>query len=110
MRILKVSVALMFLASCAGAPPHPVNIVMPGDKTMSCDIVHAQINNNNNLINRLYSEQNEKVAQNVAAGIGGLFFWPLWFFMDFQNSAKIEISALEQRNNYLSTLTDTCTE
>jgi hypothetical protein len=48
------------------------------------------------------SEQGEKLAQNIAAGVAGLIIWPLWFAMDFQGAATKEIAALEARNAYLA--------
>ena len=42
------------------------------------------------------------MAQNVAAGVAGLFIWPLWFAMDFQGSAGIEAGALQSRQQYLA--------
>lgn len=42
----------------------------------------------------LAKEHGWKVAQNVAAGVGGLVVWPLWFAMDWQGTANTEAAAL----------------
>jgi hypothetical protein len=44
------------------------------------------------------------MRQNVAAGVVGLFIWPVWLGMDFQDAAGKEAKALSQRNEYLMTL------
>lgn len=54
----------------------------------------------------LGGEEGAKVAQNVAAGVAGLFIWPLWFAMDFQGAAPKEIAALQARQQYLATLAE----
>ena len=59
---------------------------------------------NNKTIQGLGSEEGGKVAQNVAAGVAGLFIWPLWFAMDFQGAASKEEVALQSRQEYLATL------
>jgi hypothetical protein len=46
------------------------------------------------------------VAQNIAAGVVGLFIWPVWFGMDFQGAAGKEVDALNSRQQYLATLAE----
>ena len=53
---------------------------------------------------QLASDKGLKVAQNVAAGVAGLFIWPLWFAMDFQGAADKDTAALQSRQSYLATL------
>jgi hypothetical protein len=102
--ILLLSIGLV---ACAGRAPQPVAIAQVQDSTTGCAQVHAEISANNQKIQALASEKGGKVAQNVAAGVGGLFFFPLWFAMDFQGAATAETTALEQRNAYLGTLAQT---
>lgn len=47
-------------------------------------MIRAEIDANNEKVKELANEQGWTVAQNVAAGVGGLVIWPLWFGMDFQ--------------------------
>lgn len=54
----------------------------------------------------LGGEEGAKVAQNVVAGVAGLFIWPLWFAMDFQGAAPKAIAALQARQQYLATLAE----
>jgi hypothetical protein len=68
---------------------------------MSCQAIQAESRGNNSKISELGGEQGAKTAQNVAAGVAGLFIWPLWFAMDFQGAATKEIAALEARNAHL---------
>ena len=53
---------------------------------------------------QLAKDRGWKVAQNVAAGVGGLVIWPLWFAMDFQGTADKEAAALQSRQQYLGAL------
>jgi hypothetical protein len=95
--------AIIVLAGCAGRSPTPVAIVQPQDAYADCTALVTQAQANNQRMQELASEQGSKAAQNVAAGVAGLFIWPLWFAMDFQGSAGIEISALQGRQQYIAT-------
>jgi hypothetical protein len=71
----------------------------------------AEIEANNRKIEELSSEKGAKVAQNVAAGVAGLFIWPLWFAMDFRGAASTDMAAYEARNAYLGQLAlEKCTQ
>jgi len=100
-KIMLGAVALSFLVGCAGRTPNPVAVSQIQDSTMACAALQAEIASNTRKIGELGSEQGSKTAQNVAAGVAGLFIWPIWFAMDFQGAATKEIAALEDRNNYL---------
>jgi hypothetical protein len=96
--------ALLVLAGCAGRAPQPVAVVQPQDRYMDCTAIQAEVLANNKTIQGLGSEEGGKVAQNVAAGVVGLFIWPVWFGMDFQGAAGKEEAALQSRQEYLATL------
>ena len=66
----------------------------------------AEVNANNQRISELGSEQGTKVAQNVVAGVAGLFIPILWFGMDFQGAAGTEQAALQARQQYLASLAE----
>jgi hypothetical protein len=82
--------------------PNPVATVQAHDANSSCSAIQTELVSNNHQISELGKDQGKKVAQNVAAGVAGLFIWPLWFAMDFQGTAGKETTALEQRNAYLT--------
>lgn len=92
------------LAACAGASPQPVSVIQPQDATSDCAAIFAEVASNNHKLQDLASAQGAKVAQNVAAGVAGLFIWPLWFALDFQGSAGIEASSIQDRQHYLGVL------
>ena len=92
------------LSGCAGRAPELTPIVQQVDQHMTCDQIVAEIQANNKRISTLATEEGWKVTQNVAAGVVGLFIWPVWFGMDFQDAAGKEGQALSQRNQYLGTL------
>ena len=94
------------LGACAGRAPQPVAVVQPQDRYMDCSAVLAEVQANNQKIQDLGSDEGAKVGQNVAAGVAGLFIWPLWFAMDFQGAAGKEVAALQSRQQYLATLAE----
>jgi hypothetical protein len=71
---------------------------------MDCAAISIEAQANNAKLQSLGGEQSNKVAQNVAAGVAGLFIWPLWFAMDFQGSADKEEAAINSRNQYLAVM------
>lgn len=89
------------LAACMGRPPDPVPVVQPQDRYMDCTAIYAEVRENNRRVQELGREQGWKVAQNVAAGVGGLFVPILWFGMDWQGTANKEAAALQSRQQYL---------
>jgi hypothetical protein len=97
---------IMALGACAGRAPQPVAVVQPQDRYSDCLAIAAEVRGNNQKVQELGSEEGAKVGQNVAAGVAGLFIWPLWFAMDFQGAAGKEVSALQTRQQYLVTLAE----
>jgi hypothetical protein len=101
--------ALAFCTACAGRDPQPVATVQLTDANASCAMIVAEIESNNIKVQELAGEQGGKVAQNVAAGVAGLFIPVLWFGMDFKGAASKEVAALQARQQYLTTLaTERC--
>jgi hypothetical protein len=90
------------LTGCAGRAPNPVPTVQPTDAFADCAAILIEAQANNQKMANLAGDQGAKTAQNVAAGVVGLFIWPVWFGMDFQGSAGIEIEALQARQQYLA--------
>jgi hypothetical protein len=52
----------------------------------------------------LEEERQGKIVQNVAAGVAGVFIWPVWFAMDFKGAAAADEDAIRNRQNYLTSL------
>jgi hypothetical protein len=72
-------------------------------------MIAAEIEANNIKVRELADEQGGKVAQNVAAGVAGVFIPVLWFGMDFKGAASKEVTALQARQQYLTILaTERC--
>src|SRR5690242_10015594 len=67
----------------------------PQDNYASCAQIPAEIQANNTKVQELADEQGLKVAQNVAAGVAGVFIWPIWFAMDFKGAASKDVAALQ---------------
>jgi hypothetical protein len=64
----------------------------------------AEVQANNAKVQQLAGEEGGKTAQNVAAGVAGLFIPVLWFGMDFQGTPSKETVALQSRQQYLAAL------
>ena len=90
------------LGACAGRTPAPVAVVQERDQNADCATITAEIQSNTQQIAELGREDGAKVAQNVVAGVAGVFIPVLWFGMDFQDASGKEGRALSQRNQYLS--------
>jgi hypothetical protein len=102
--VAATAAATLMVTACAGRAPAPVQTVQMKDAMMDCTAINAEIAANTAHEGALGSEKGGKVAQNVVAGVAGLFIPVLWFAMDFQGAADTESKALESRDQYLSTL------
>jgi hypothetical protein len=67
-------------------------------------MIQAEIQANNVQAEKLATENNQKIAQNVAAGVVGVVVWPVWFAMDAKGAAGTEADALKARQQYLASL------
>jgi hypothetical protein len=99
-------VGCLALLGCAGRAPQPVAVVQQQDRFMDCAAIQTEVLANNARVQDLASESGGKVAQNVAAGVAGLFIWPLWFAMDFQGATDKDTAALTSRQQYLAVLAE----
>jgi hypothetical protein len=106
-RPLAAALLVASLSACAGRAPQTVAVVQERDRWMDCPAVMAEIRANNDQISQLGREDGGKVAQNVAAGVAGVFIPVLWFAMDFQDASGKEGRALSQRNQYLAQIAAT---
>jgi hypothetical protein len=98
-----ISLGLM-MAACAGRDAAPVATVQQQDAYSDCNMINAEIQANNKRAEELASEQNAKIAQNVAAGVVGIVVWPVWFAMDAKGAASTDAAALKARQEYLANL------
>jgi hypothetical protein len=109
MRAISAAAIAALCAACAGRDPNPVPTVQMTDANASCAMITAEIEANNIKVQELAGEEGGKVAQNVAAGVAGVFIPVLWFGMDFKGAASKEVAALQARQQYLTTLaTERC--
>lgn len=104
MKAVSICVLAVLLAGCAGRNPEQIETFSPIDDTMSCKSIEAEIKINNRRVKQLATEKNWKLAQNVAAGVGGVFIPVLWFGMDFKGAAASDMSHLQLRQQRLSAL------
>jgi hypothetical protein len=92
------------LGACAGRAPAPVPVAQMQDQSMDCAAISAEVHSNTQKLAELGRESGAQVAQNVAAGVAGLFIPGLWLAMDFQGATDKETAALQSRQSYLGTL------
>ncbi|MEY5098692.1 MAG: hypothetical protein RJA36_1411 [Pseudomonadota bacterium] len=104
MKRMGLALALVALAGCAGRDAQPVAVVQAHDDGMTCQQIEGEIAANSQKIAQLQAEKSGKLAQNVAAGIGGLFLFPIWFAMDFKGAAATDEQALNSRQVQLGGL------
>jgi hypothetical protein len=100
--LIAAATLVLSLSACAGRTPQPVAVVQQKDTTMDCAAIQAEIAQNTAQSAELGRDKGSKTAQNVAAGVAGIFIPVLWFAMDFQDAAGTEQKAIESRNAYLS--------
>ena len=106
---IAIAASAALCAACAGSDPQQVATVQPTDAMATCAMITAEIEANNIKVRELAGEEGAKVAQNVAAGVGGILIPVLWFGMDFKGAASKEVTALQARQQYLTTLaTERC--
>jgi hypothetical protein len=109
LRLAALSPLVLFCAACAGRDPQPVATVQPTDAMATCAMIAAEIQANNIKVKDLAEEEGLKTGQNVAAGVAGVLIPVLWFGMDFKGAASKEVTALQARQQYLTTLaTERC--
>lgn len=101
-----VAILAAVVAGCAGRAPAPVQVVQATDRYMDCTAILAEVTANNEKVKQLASDKGLKTAQNVAAGVAGFVIPVLWFGMDFQGTADAEITALQNRQQYLAMMAD----
>lgn len=102
--ILPFCLLAVSLAACAGRDAQPVLTVQEQDTRSDCAMINAEIQANNARAQGLASEQNGRIAQNVAAGVVGVFIWPVLFAMDMKGAASTEAGQLNARQEYLANL------
>lgn len=99
-KIITIGVISALLAGCAGRAANPVMIRQSNDNLKSCSLLNSEMSQIERNIQRLIPES-DKTGKNVALGIGGLFLWPAWLFMDLSNAEKEEINAYRMRYDHL---------
>ncbi len=93
----------MILTGCAGRAANPVAVHQMSDNHKSCQMLKREISSIEMNIQNLVP-QADKTGKNVALGIGGLFIWPMWLFMDLSSAEKEEINAYRMRHSHLVSL------
>jgi len=93
MRIVVISISMIFLYSCA--KPTVINVVMPGDEKLNCEQLENAV---------AESQKIKREAEFVKDGTGGnlaraMLFWPAW--AQTLHNADVAIMAADDRNYHL---------
>jgi len=102
-KIISLLCISLILTGCAGRAANPVMVHQPNDNYKSCQMLQREISTIEMNIQKLIPEA-DKTSKNVALGIGGLFIWPMWLFMDLSSAEKEEINAYRMRHDHLVSL------
>jgi hypothetical protein len=95
----------MVLAGCAGREARPVSSTNPTDSAFDCAGITREFDANERQITSTVKERSDAQGKNVVLGATGvLLFWPALFFMDPKSPEKVEIDALRNRNNVLTSI------
>ena len=71
---------------------------------MTCKQIEREVVNIHDDISDLLNEKSDKKGKNIGLGIAGLFFFPLWFGLDLNDSQEVELRAYKKRVNVLQQL------
>lgn len=97
-----VAMAALFLSGCAGREAHPVSVTQIGDDTLTCPAIQAQIEANQAQARSLDSQRANHNATNAVVGVvGAVLFWPALFALDMTDYERQEMTALQERDQYL---------
>ena len=100
-KALVVSLVIcVFWLGCAGRTGNPIQVRQFGDEQKSCKQLLAEMSFIESEFARLMPGSS-KTGQNIACTATGIFFIVPLFFIDIKQGAKKEISAYQQRYNYL---------
>ena len=100
--ILSLSIAL---AGCAGREARPVASTNPTDSAFDCAGITREFEANERQITSTVKERTDAQGKNIVLGATGvLLFLPALFFMDPKSPEKVEIDALRNRNNVLTSI------
>lgn len=100
--ILALSISL---AGCAGREARPVASTNPTDSAFDCAGITREFEANERQITSTVKERSDAQGKNIVLGATGvLLFWPALFFMDPKSPERVEIDALRNRNNVLTSI------
>lgn len=90
--------ALAITIGCAGRDAHPVVSYRPGDGSLNCAAIDAEMQQINIAVVPLYDAAGDKTGWNIGWGlVGGLLFWPALFALDLSDAEMEEVRAYQSR-------------
>ena len=103
-RLVFVFFLALFLTACASDTPELVDMYEVGDSQMSCQAIRYEISALKKQGREIAGEKSSTKKKNIALGVGGLFVWPAWFFMNLSSGKVEELKSIERRINALKRL------
>jgi hypothetical protein len=103
-----VACVAVLLLGCAARTVRPVAMSQPGDATLSCAAIDAQMANNATAAADFLHRDQQLEGRNAAAvGASLLIGLPAVALMDLTREEQIQFRALSDRNQHLQSLKDT---
>ncbi len=94
-------ISTLLLGGCITDTPNLVDEYQVGDSQMSCAAIKAEISDLKRRGEEIAGAKSSTTKKKVALGVGGLFVWPAWFFMNLSSGKKQELKSIENRINAL---------
>ena len=87
----------LLLAACGGRDADPIASKQVGDKDLACGEIEEELIMVQGDVDALIGEKSDSRTENIAWGVAGLFFFPLWLGLDLTQAEEVEMRALEKR-------------
>ena len=105
MRRLLALGLLLPLVACAGRVPDPIEVEQANDFSLSCPVLAAEHEGNEDKYGFLEDRDADEVAKNLSVGVMAFTLTPLAFFgLDLSNANQKEMDALMERRERLEGL------
>ncbi len=91
----------LLLTACGGRDADPVASRQHGDDNLTCEQIQNELVEIQADIDALIGEKSDARSENIAWGIAGLFFFPLWLGLDLTETEQVEMRAAEKRGRVL---------
>ncbi len=100
-KFIASTLILFLLSACGGREPNLIKVTRISDSNLSCTQLLIEIDDVENQVTKLTSEQSSKNKKNLGLQVAGVFLLVPYFFMDLSDTEKAEINAYRARYFHL---------